>query len=59
MSKYKHLGEEERREIEIGVKRGEKVRELGARLGSNKRTISREIRRNGHCTHTNVVLCRK
>lgn len=44
---WKPLSIEEREEIAIGLERGESQTQIACRLGRNKSTISREIRRNG------------
>ena len=43
---YSHLSEEERQIIQIEIGNGSSVRVIGAMLGRNASTVSREIRRN-------------
>lgn len=43
------LTPEEREEIAIGLGRGEGMSAIALRIGRNKSTISREVRRNGSC----------
>jgi len=46
MEKYKRLTEEERNEIVVMLNKGIGVNEIARRLGRNKGSISREIKRN-------------
>ena len=46
MGRYKHLTTEEREFILCGIIRGLSLREIAERIGRNKSTISRELKRN-------------